>query len=353
MISALGLALASALSSPQEASAEEAPLDAPATAPAGEGWVALDAVAAIVNDEVITFSELDPAFQREQERVPITTPEEHRETRDRVLYEMVLQRLRTQAGRDLGLATDEVDRRVGDHLRREKKRLGLFQYVQFLQDQGLDATRANEVYSENVYASAWERSVRGEGSASERPRRDRFVRPGELYFLYEQNRDQFAEPDRVQLQRLLILSSAVGGEEAARDLCLDVRQRALGGEDLGLLVEEFGAVHRETRGILESVPVPALIDPELRRFAARAAEGEISAVLPQIHEDQVVGFTFVKLLDRELGSPPRAFGDSLVQRYLSREALRIRDLRRLATGERDLVRNAYVWPPSVLERPGP
>ena len=173
-----------------------------------------------------------------------------------------------------------------------------------------------------------------------------FLRPGELRFLYTDKLDELA-PTLVQLQILVVSTRAAGNAEQARQTCEDARERVLEGEEMGALVDEFGASLRDTHGLLQYAPAAMIPDPGLRAFAQRAEIGELSTVEPLVdprtgQRDPELGFQLVRLADRR-ESPPLLFDDQRVQhtlRQVSNDSQRERILERERARLR---RESYSW----------
>ena len=172
------------------------------------------------------------------------------------------------------------------------------------------------------------------------------MRPGELRALFAENREALA-PITVQLRLFVVASEDVGGAEAARASCEEVRTRVLAGEDLPLFVEERGAVLRDTRGLTPFLPPKALRDPAIVPFAESAEVDELSPVMPLTNPktgqpDPELGYQIVELLERRV-PPPAEFADPEIQRRLRESYTQGRD-RMLLDREQDrLRRESFVW----------
>lgn len=309
-----------------------------------EGWIPLDGVAAIVNDEIITFGEMTPILERLREETSVTTPQELARLRNQALAEAIDERLTTQAGRSLGLDEQLLERQIHDSMRRHRRDRGSTGFMDYLREQGLeDAQDYRDDIRERLYRDQWRTSVLGVSSgANPRPSQDRFLRPGLLVPLYRQNQDFLGEPDQVVLQELSILGPAVGGPEAARALIEDLRGRLVAGADFRRLVEEYGGTRRDTGGLGPAVPVSRIVLPELKAFAETADPGELSPILPLDAEGRD-GFILFRLVEREEGTAPPPLLDGEVQFFLRQQATRERDLRRRNQARNELRRQAWLW----------
>lgn len=324
----------------------------PAATPAGEdeGWIPLDGVAAIVNDEIVTMAELARETQslRQQNQVPLTTPEELREFEDQVRMAVVIQRLRAQAGEELGIAAEDVERVVENHLGDRRDRMGLLSYIDDLETRGLGEEEVHSETRRQLYRETWEGSVVGDSVAGQRAHRDRFVRPGEMAYIYGEVRDLFGEPAEVRLHQFSMLPAEGQTDEALRLACQVLRARAEAGEALEAIVRDVGLDRSGVR--TWTVTVDRLENDGLRRFASQAPEGTVSEVV--LGETEVgTQAAFFVLVDRREGAPPRPFLNGEVQFELSRRALAERDRWHLIRGQLELIETAYIEPPLPLPDP--
>ena len=307
--------------------------------------ILLDCVAAQAGDEAITLTEVNRSIARLLKDQPVTTAEEAQKFTVEGLRNLLTMRLEAQAGEDLGLEKAQIEREVRYRVEKERQELGIEGYTDKLQTAGMDALADAEDRSRLLYAQFWEGAKRGYAVAGRRPTTDRYIRPGELRSFYEENRSAIY-PTRVRLQVLVVSSTASGGPEQAHTICVEARARVLEGEDLGDLVEEFGAGFRDTRGITQTVPVSALGDPGVRAFAAKSPTGELSEVLPITNQkgepDPSLGFQIIRLLEREEGKDASFESPEIQERlrfFFSRERAD-----RVLEGERAaLLSEAYWW----------
>ncbi len=308
-------------------------------------WIPLDGVAAVINDEIVKESELQRELSSARERLeqPISTAEELDEFQGYVRSTVVKRRLRTQAGAELGLAQEEVDRMIDEHLVDKRKRRGLLSYIGDLSSRGIDEHEIHSETRRQFYQGTWESSVLGEEAAGRRPQHDRFVRPGEMYFRYKESIDAFADPPEVRLRQYIVVQGDGETAAEARARCLDVRERVKRGEPLERLLLDAGFDSVQTSawtGTTEKLP-----QEELALFALRGTVGSPSEVVERPLDDGGKGFLFIVLEDRRNFGPPRPFVDGAVQAQLKRRVLVVRDRERLSTGESSLIESAYIAPP--------
>lgn len=313
-------------------------------------WITIDGVAAVVNDEIITEVELarESKTLLARNRISITTQEELEEFESQVRSAVVLRRLQSQAGRELGIAEEEVNRVVDNHLGNLRQRLGLVTYIDDLESRGLAASDAQSETRRQYYRATWEGSVVGDEVGGQRPHRDRFVRPGEMKFYYGEFKHLFSPPAEVRLTQFAVLQEAAQTAEQLVEMCMPYLERARAGDSLESLRDELGL---ERCGIRNYQVSADELDAGLREFAVRAAPGEISEIGVAQAERLVASF-FV-LDGRREGGPPEPFLSGRVQAELTRRALSQRDQWYLLRGQQDLLDTAYIVPALAPETQGP
>lgn len=313
----------------------------------------LDGVAMQAGESLITLSELQRAKDRVMARANVKREEEAQLTR-RLLRQLWDIRLEEQMGQELGLDPEAVERQTRAFLARERHDKGLDLFLEEVAQGGQDALEAEGDAARDMYRRLWEYSKTGTAAAGRRATVDRFLRPGELRFLYTDKLDELA-PTLVQLQILVVSTRAAGNAEQARQTCEDARERVLEGEDMAALVDEFGASLRDTHGLLQYAPAAMIPDPGLRAFAQRAEIGELSVVEPLVdprtgQRDPELGFQLVRLADRR-ESPQLLFDDQRVQhtlRQVSNDSQRERILERERARLR---RESYSWVNPIFAPP--
>lgn len=316
----------------------------------------LDGVAVQAGEALVTFSEFERVFKRVREKELPANREEEERLRMQILRDLWTYRLEEQAGADLGLDSDQIERLSRANLNAERDKEGLEAYLAGLRSQGKDALAEESERRREILRYMWEQDALGRAFAANRATRDLEIRPGELRAIYEENKERLA-PVTVQLRLLIVSSEAMGSPEAARASCEEARALTLAGEDLALLVEERGAVLRDTRGLLEFAPPRGLRDPGLAAFAEKAEIGELSEVLPYINPetgkpDPEIGYQLAELHDRRVPPIPE-FSSTEVQRGLREQFTAQRRKLVLERGREQLRQEAVPWVSPLIPVPKP
>jgi hypothetical protein len=322
--------------------------DGPPTAPADDqGWTLVDAVALQAGDEIVTLSALDRIVRTEAERNRIQSQADSDELTQLLMRQVVVRELEAQAGEDMGLSREQIDRIVEAQLDDSSASPS---FIDDLLREGEDAFTWSEGQRKELYRYVWEKSKIGaESFGAKRPTRDRHIRPGELRAIYRVNGEDL-DPDQVELQVLVLAVQAAGSVESARTILEGARERALSGEDFGDLVQEIASERVETRGLTGLLALNTIADPGLSAFARDAEPGDIGAILALPPTGAPSALVLPRLHQRIENEPP-PFGERRVQTFL-REAFTNTRVDRILGRERAaLVQQGFTWVSPGLRGP--
>ena len=304
-----------------------------------ESWTLVNGVAIQAGNRLVTLGELDRILKAEAARNQIArTDPRYNQLAAQIVREYAELQLEPQAGEDLGMDPAQVELVVSRNLEDQRRDRGSSGFAELLDQQGQTLQEVRDAQVNQTWRDIWRMTETGSRALPERPIRDSFVRPGELRSIYRENKDAL-EPDIVELQLLGAPVRSYGGEEGGRAFLEELRQRALDGEDFGMLVEQNGEIQRDRQGLLDPVPVPQLAEP-LRSFAAGAAQGEVGPVLLFELGEPVLLIPYVF---RKVDNEPPPFDDELTQAGLRERFRSIREEDILRTGRQRLKRKAFVW----------
>lgn len=325
-----------------------APVAAPQ--PNDPRWRTVDGVITQAGDSVVTLSSVFQHYAAVRDNLTVTTQEEYEAVMEEIRMGQVMDALEAQAGEDEELEPNQTERALDRFLESRQRERGLIEYTESLKEAGITAHGQRSATRDGFYAYRF-RDFLVDG----RPTRDTFVRPGEVRWHYETNRDRLGEPDQVQLQMMQFDPVQFGGLEYARAGAEDVLGRLQGGEDFALLHEEFSVIYRDSQGITPFFPITNLAPP-IRDFLEGAQPGDMSPVLEGRRRDgdPIQGYLIVKLLDRQPGAPAPPFETLELQDMIVQEVENLRRNAHLGLARAELHRRAYLWPaPGSLQEPAP
>lgn len=320
----------------------------------------IERVEMIVNDDILTLRQFQRELKQLQARGAISNEADFAAAASEVRMTLVHDLLAKQAGENMGFDPALVARQVDQWLERERERYdGVVGMSEFLQSQDLEAGEHRTQVEARLYGLFWEQAITGEGpSPSARVSVDSFVRPGLLRFEYNNvvsDPQQLAalggRPQSVTIQILIVDPETSGLDvKAARRLAVDLRERALAGEDLAELNQQYGAAKRgfQPEPLDEARLVKA--QPAVAPFLSTAAPGDLSEVIEWTSEGRTT-FRLVRLVSRDAASAP-SLASYDVQRRLSDAIGEQHAEVRKEKAYAELIRGSYVWPPVASQAAG-
>ncbi len=268
------------------------------------GWVSsseavVDRIVAVVNQEIITLSEVEKVSHPLQEEIQ-TEDRLERRVRIQGVFRKVLERLIEEKLIDqeakksgIKVSSKEVDGAIEEIRRRHAVDQGDF--GKFLATEGLTLEGLKKQIEKQILRTkviSW--AVKVEPKAGEKELRD----------FYQKNIDRYRVNESFRLSQILFLIPKEATPDQMREVrkrCQKVLERIRGGEDFGemalLYSEDPGS--RKDRGDIGYFKRGELL-PALEREELRLQVGEVSGVVRT-----EFGFHIVKLLDRKGGEPPR------------------------------------------------
>jgi hypothetical protein len=307
----------------------------------------------IVNEEVVTQGELYRELVRRGRT--ITNEAERQRVFAESHRDFVRRMLMSQAGRDLGFPTDRIEAIVGDEVKEMIESSGsAMDLGQALQGERRDIEQFREERKDYYFSNLWMRSIDGSSTGvGGRFHVDRFVPPSRLHYLYERQPADRIFPSTVQFQEITITVDQAGSGQKARDMAVELRSRALAGEDFGELAAQHhaSASVRWRKGLSEKVEIAALARarPELAPFFEGAAVGELTEPIPLRVGGELAGYQLYRLFARDRREHPE-FSEAEVQDHLrKREQTAMGEWRRdVALGAK--YEAAYIWPQEAAKR---
>lgn len=299
--------------------------------------VVIDRIAAIVNKEVITLSDLQEALLQQASAGPGRPAAGDPAVAERVLTPQALQRelrrlidhrLQVQAAEQHGLSVNDQELRQA--LEEIKSRNG------FASDEQLSAALAAERLTLEEYRERLRREILTAKLVNREVRSRVVVSPGELRDYYTGHADEFSLPQRVKLRQIFLAAPA--GDPALRDGKRTRGQELLkqlqDGADFALLARRYSDGPEAKEDGELGWFAPGSLMPELDAAAVTLKEGQLSGLI-----ESPAGWHILRVEQRE-GSQQMPFEQA---REALRERLMEEKLRqRYEEWALELRRKAYV-----------
>ncbi|MCI0587763.1 MAG: peptidylprolyl isomerase [Planctomycetes bacterium] len=346
--SPLGILLPAGLAAAALASAraqETRPSGPPPPASLPSGRARLDGVAALVNDDVITESELERVLAAAKETFGFPDPERWKAYRRTKLRDLIVARLYEQAARRRQIPETAIEERVQQRIEEEIRQRGsrgkLFDWIEQqgkTYDDFLKERRSLE------FARAFFRQELGlEPGPSGRPSAEIYVRPGGLREYYRAHREEFVVEEAARVRVLLVAlpSERWPDRATARERLVEIRGRILGGEEFAALAREFSDVASDKGGEIGWITRGSKYNAEIVSYCLGATGPGVSPVL-----EWPEGIALVEILEKR-AHQVRAFEDRAVQEAIADHLWRERYEEYLLEIRSRLLREAYIWPPDL------
>jgi len=249
----------------------------------GQQAEVIDGVAAIVNNDVITISqvrELIGAREREMRKAYSGSllMEKVKEMRlaalkDLIDRQLIIQEFRKMQEKGANIPDYVVDDRVASIIREEfgGDRAA---FVRTLQAQGYTITRFKEIEKEKIVVQAMRQSKVNESFV---------ISPNQIQKFYNKNRGSYAIPEQIKL-RMIILREGVAGDVAATEnkaqTAEEIRQKLVAGAEFSRMAEMYSEDEgtRDTGGDWGWVERGTL-NEQLSQVAFSLSPGQVSRVV--------------------------------------------------------------------------
>lgn len=257
----------------------------------------IDRIIALVNNEVITLSELEEVGGRlfeqiEESTLPSEREEKLKRARREVLEQLIEHKLLEQEikKRKVEVSEREVDAALAEIMKQNR-----------LSEKELKAALAKE----GLTYSAYRRHIRDDLSKMRLINREIkskiVLQEEELKKIYQARIKEFTEPEEVKLQQIFLPFPREASPKEIKNLhskISELGQRARQGEDFSELARNYSlGPEAKEGGVLGYFKRGELI-PELAEVAFQMEIGSISEVIRSPH-----GFHILRLLERKGGTP--------------------------------------------------
>jgi hypothetical protein len=315
-----------------------------------EGWKPFINAELIVNEEIITTEDVLRAVARSQTKV--NSDADRRQLQSQIIQSKVRDLLEEQAGKVIGYDEKLVERFVSDNLEEQREQAGgTIALSTELKERNVDSFEHKDETRTGVYRILWERSTIGlYAGPSGRPSRDRYVRPGRLFFESRDQAASLAADPIVTLHELSLGNKSVtqADLEKIHAALAAARDRILAGEEFDVIAKQVNSDFEKSGRMppMRSSAIGSMVADGVD-FARTAAVGDVSEVLEFRIGGKLVGYSVLKLVDRETSVK---FADHVMQDDLTKRTQTYLDNYRIGVGLSNLLDAAYVWPPESFNR---
>ncbi len=251
-----------------------------------------DRIVAIVNDEVITLSELNGAFEPYQAKLEATYTGTEREkalteTKLTLLNRMIDNLLMEQQSRKAGIVVkdEEVTGAINELLGRRKISQEEFRQAIAREGTTLESYRKG-VRDQLMRIRLVQREIKSKVAVSSE----------EIGEYYRKNRADYEGKEAVRIKQILLLLPKEASGEAKKKLLADageVHRRLLGGEPFELISARYSQGPAAAAGGDIGYIEKGMMLPEVEAIAYRLPLGQLSEVI-----ESSVGFHIIQVIDR-------------------------------------------------------
>lgn len=258
---------------------------------------ATNRIVAIVNDEIITFHELEKA--KKNFRLPVQGKEGQEEFEKQVLFQLIDQKLVDMQIKRLGIqiAPEEVDRAVA-RVKEERGFTNPEDFSKVLLREGLsEAEFKNKIKEQILRYRLISREI---GSKI-------IIPEDQVREYYQKNKSKFQRTEGVQLALIFLpVSEKAPPEESLsqKKKIDEIHDRLIKGQDFAELARKFSQDPSAPQGGNLGMFVMEDLDPSLREVISSMKVGEFSSVLKSQQ-----GWQIVKLVDL-VGAKEFSFEDA-------------------------------------------
>lgn len=263
----------------------------------------LDRIVAVVNDDIITLSELEDSGKEYLDRVEKNSPPEKlddfmEQARDRILTKLITQRLISQQAKaaNIGISERELTKSYEDNL----KQMGVTreQFLQKLEETGLSEERyksdlRNKILRDKLIHYEVRSKVVVTDEMVEEYYKEEYtkeVQEGGYYLL--QMGFSWESPSQSSLSAEQVKKA----KEKAFQQAERVRKKVMDGEDFGALARKNSNLPSAADGGDLGVFQKDELAPYMRETILALAVGDISPII-----ETPIGYQFFKLLSRQSG----------------------------------------------------
>jgi peptidyl-prolyl cis-trans isomerase SurA len=266
------------------------------------GWISsseavVDRIVAVVNQEIITLSEVEKVAGSLQEEIRgkdrLERRERVNELHRKVLEKLIEEKLVDQEVKKTGVkvTSKEIEGALEDIKRRNA-----------ITQEDLEKALASEGLTLEAYKKQIEKRLQRTKFVNWAVKVEAKAGEGELRDFYQKNIERYRTNESYRPSQIFFLVPKEAGAEKIREIwkkCRKVLEKIKGGEDFGemalLYSEDISAKDRGDLGYFKK----GELLPDLEKEALRLQVGGVSGIIRTN-----LGFHIIKLLDRKGGNPP-------------------------------------------------
>ena len=232
----------------------------------------LNGIAAVVNSDVITFSQVQELVGSREKS--LAEQYKGQELADKVKElrlsavqllidnQLILQEFTKNKFSMPDYVVDEqVQSRIKEQFGGDRAA-----FIRTLEAQGMSAERFRKMVRDEIIVQAMrQRSVKD----------DTIIAPGKIQEYYKQNQEQYSTPEQVKLRMIVIKKNGVSGKQMAEEL----RQKALGGADFDKLAQMYSEDSTQDTGGDWGWIDRRTLNDSLTKIAFSLKPGDVSQVV--------------------------------------------------------------------------
>lgn len=294
----------------------------------------LDQVAAVVNDEVITQSEVDimlrPLFEQYKQEIPQEQLAlKLGEARQKLLNQLVEDRLVYQEAKNKKIEIDEGE--IDKEIEQFKERFKTEQELEnVLQREGMSLTSMRDrIRRQAMIRRLQDMEIRGRIVIS----------PLEIETYYKDHAEEFSSGEKILVRSITIRKDEIAREkgmkdEAAKKKIEDLRKRVLSGESFGALAKESSEdTHAVNEGLADWIS-PGEMIPEIDAVLFNLKQGEVSPIV-----ESPMGYHLFRIEEKK-EQFNKSFEEARDEIYGA--LFHIKSQQRFQDWMKELKRNAYI-----------
>ncbi len=290
-------------------------------------------IVALVNNEVITLSELEEMAKPLYEEVRRTSPPSEREqklkkVREEILDHLVDSKLLDQEikKRKIEVPDRDVDAAIADVLKSAS-----------LSENDLKKVLAREGMTYSAYRQKIREELGKMRLVSREIKSKIVIEEETLRKAYQENLDKFTDPLEVKIQQIFFPLPKNGSKEETAAVWKEgqsILERARKGEDFSELAKKYShGPEASEGGVLGNFKHKELM-PELEEVGFRLKGGEISGLIAS-----PLGFHILRVMERK-GGEPRPFAE--VQNKIREEMIQVEAEKKYQEWMKELKSKAYI-----------